>query len=78
MEIETIPTKTKIVFTQDEVRQTRDITTKLNLMVSTLGQMVNGADRTKDEVAEIIKNIVEIKHDVDKYFETFIQEAIRL
>ena len=78
MEIETIPTKTKIVFTQDEVRQTRDITTKLNFMVSTLGQMVNGADRTKDEVDEIIKSIVEIKHDVDKYFETFIQEAIRL
>ena len=78
MEIEPVPAKEKIVFTQDEVRQTRDIGSKLNGMAQILNSMVNGADKTYDDILNSIKELLESKNDVDKFIEQFVEQTTSL
>ena len=75
MEIETIPSKEKVVFSQDEVRQTRDIGSKLNGMSQQLNMLVNGTDKSVGDIVSTIKELVEMKRDVDKFFEQIIEQV---
>lgn len=72
METKTIPSRDVILFDQDEVRETREISTKLTQIASLLSSMVNGAERTKTEVKQNIGGILELKVDIEVFFARFL------